>query len=136
MDMNKVGEAVMDSMVEIQSKKEKYIKQQISENCSWWQKIYVNIATKFKWRIWFIEVSEEAPSITSNRDAYSVSQVFKVKINGKRMPGVRGIMCNDDKIKPEIVGVQFELVDYPEGEPKYIPLSPGEIPSKIDSYIN
>lgn len=69
------------------SKKDVFIKKMIDEHCNWWQKMWVSIAIKMKWHIWFVNcISQQLPH-ELNSDFmginFGIQEKFGVKINGK-----------------------------------------------------
>lgn len=62
------------------AKREGFVETVVNSECNFFQKIYVKLALKFKWRIWFIGIVHEQVLETP----YDVvSKRFGVKVNGE-----------------------------------------------------
>lgn len=77
------------AMSKIVKEQEAFIQRMIDKHCSWWQRLYIKLAIKFKWRVWFMEsVFQNMPmefngNINEPSFKMTMIQKYGVKINGR-----------------------------------------------------
>ena len=85
-------EKIITKMItEHNAKKEAFMKKVITEQCNWWQKLWVRIAIKMKWRIWFVQcivqcIVQQIPHELNSELLgfnFGTQEKFGIKINGK-----------------------------------------------------